>query len=265
MVKTQCKSNSESSEKQVLHATNNGKVDKKECGRCPLLTRATFILEAQVEKITWKAFLLSEQKRQQEEYVKYLEERLQDSEKKKTELIVVSSSHREEGDTICVRESVSCQTEQTTYPVGPVKEEVKVEVTSQTLPLTTNIEKGRNQNEVVTACEGVEYYDNAALEAARIRREKIMEKCGICFWCVKFVDLLKYSCHTKLCMVRRLARNTCYECGGVKMTHRNCSDQFKVVCNLCENFIRKGIWDKHASKCWKNRIQFHCTCAAVQQ
>jgi len=210
MGKTQCNSNCESSEKQVLHATKNGKVEKKECERCPLLTRATYILESQVEKITWKAFLLSEQKRQQDEYVKYLEERLQDSEKRATDVIVTTMpSHHEEGETICTRESVACQTEQ-----------------------------------------------------YRLTQKKPR---GICPWCLKNLRLSRYPGHTRYCKVRLSTRNTCCECGGGKVTHRNCSEKFKVVCNLCENIFKKENWDKHSTKCEKNRFPFHCTCETVTQ
>jgi len=261
MGKTQCKRTCES-EKQLLHATHNGKVEKKECGRCPLLTRATHILENQVEKMTWKAFLLSEQNRQKDEYINYLEERLQDSEKRATDVIVVTmSSHHEEGETICTRESVVCQREQPTDPVGPVEEEVNVDVTAQTLPLNTGVEKGKIAcyHVTTTPCD---QYD--ALEVERIHRKK-MDKFGICFWCLKYVFLSRYSRHTQLCSVRGLARNTCCQCGGGKVTHRNCSEKFKVVCNLCENIIKKENWDKHSTKCEKNRFPFHCTCVTVTQ
>ena len=255
MGKTQCNSNSE---KQVLHATKNGKVEKKECESCPLLTRATYILESQVEKITWKAFLLSEQKRLQDEYVQYLEERLQDSEKRATDVIVAASSYREEGETVCMRESVVCQTE-----VGHVEEEVYVEVTAQTLPLTARVEKGSNegQNVVATACEGVEYTENIPLTAEQHRlKDKKKRKVCICFWCLKNVPLSIYSKHAKFCIVRILARNTCCECGGLEVTHRNCSDELKVVCNLCEMWINKYNWDKHSEKCGMISFQFHCIC-----
>jgi hypothetical protein len=265
MGKTQCKSNSESSGKQLLHATNNGKVEKKECERCTLLTRATYILESQVEKITWKAFLLSEQKRQQDEYVKYIEERLQDSEKRATDVIVTTMpSHHEEGETICMRESVVCQREQQTDPVGHVEDEVNVEVTAQTLALTATVEKGNNEdkNVVATACEGVEYSENIPLTAEQHRLKDKKNK-GICFWCLKVVRPSIYSHHTRFCIVRRLARNTCCECGGLKVTHRNCSHEFKVVCNFCGNLICKYNWDKHSMHCGMKSCQFRCTCKTV--
>ena len=265
-MKTQCNSNSESSEKQLLHATQNGKVEKKkECERCTLLTRATYILESQVEKITWKALLLSEQKRQQDEYVMYLEERLQDSEKRATDVIVANmSSHHEEGETICMRESVVCQTE-----VGHVNDEVYVEIPNQTLPVTTKIEKGSNEdeNEMATACDGVEYSENIPLTAEQHRlKDKMNKKECWCFWCLKSVQRRRYSNHTRYCKVRRVIRNTCCECGGLKVTHRNCSDKL-VLCNLCEGPFHKGNWYKHSMRCgmkpWMKTWQFRCTCATV--
>jgi hypothetical protein len=156
------------------------------------LTRATYILESQVEKITWKAFLLSEQKRQQDEYVKYLEERLQDSEKRATDVIVATmSSHHEEGETICMRESV----------VGHLEEE-EVKVTAQTLPLTAMVEKGSNEDEnvVATACEGVEYSENIRLTGEQYLLTQKKPRC-ICFWCLKTVRLSRYSGHTRFCRV----------------------------------------------------------------
>ena len=260
MGKTQCKRTCES-EKQLLHATHNGKVEKKECGRCPLLTRATHILENQVEKMTWKAFLLSEQNRQKDEYINYLEERLQDSEKRATDVIVVTmSSHHEEGETICTRESVVCQREQPTDPVGPVEEEVNVDVTAQTLPLNTGVEKGKIAcyHVMTTPCD---QYD--ALEVERIHREK-MEMFGICVWCLRYYPLSKYSNHTSICRVRRLMAYPCSVCGGVKMTNRR-GKKFHVLCNLCEHVIFKSNWDNHASKCGKKFFQFHCTCKTVLQ
>ena len=206
MGKTQCNSNGE---KQVLHATKNGKVEKKECESCPLLTRATYILESQVEKITWKAFLLSEQKRQQDEYVKYLEERLQDSEKTATDIIVATmSSYRKEGETICLRESVACQTE-----LVPVNEEVYVEIPNQTQPSMTKIEKGSNEdeNEMATACDRVEYSENIPLTVKKTRNG------CLCFWCLKTVIVSRYSRHTRYCKVRLSTRNTCCECGGLRV------------------------------------------------
>ena len=276
MVKTPGKRNGES-EKQVLHATHNGKVEKKECERCPLLKRATFMLEAQVEKITWKAFLLSEQNRQKDEYIQYLEGMLQESQKTATDFILANSSHREEGDTICLTESVVYQTEETTYPVGPVKEEVKVEIPNQTLLFTTNIEKGSNEdrNEVVaTAGDGVEYSEHNPLRFEGLISQKTRkELCGcfwclrqgatrhklcICFWCLSHVQIKMYSRHTKRCKVRLAANDKCLVCDGFKMTYSSFSNQIK--CNLCKRLMPKDSWEKHSVKCMRKNFQVPCTC-----
>jgi len=302
MGKTQCNSNSESSEKQLLHATQNGKVEKKkECGWCFLMKRATFMLEAQVEKITWKAFLLSEQNsqkdeyvqyieemlqesqktatdfkaqvqkikwkafllseqnRQKDEYVQYLEEMLQESQKTATDFMLANSSHHKEDD-IHMTGSVSCQTEETTYLVGPVKEEVRVEKPNQTLLLTECVEKRKKarQNVVTTACDRVEYSENIPLTVKKTRTG------CICPWCLKTESSSRYSRHTRYCKVRLSIRNTCCDCGGLKVTHSNYSEEV-VICNLCEIPILKENWNKHSMKCGMKSSQFHCTCETVAQ
>lgn len=129
--------------------------------------------------------MLSEQKRQQDEYVKYLEERLQESEKTATDIVLGTSSHSttllREDNNICMTESIACQTEETIDKVGNI--EVKVEVPSYTLPLTTSVEKGsfEDENDVVAAGDGMEYCGNDALGADRIRLQNKMEQFGICF------------------------------------------------------------------------------------
>ena len=235
MGKTQCKSNSES-EKQVLHATQNGKVEKKECGRCFKMASMTDLLQGKLDEKIWKSFMLSEQKRQLEEYVEYLEERLRDAEKTATDFMLSTSSdtttHHHKEDDIHMTGSVSCQTEETTYPVGPVKEEVKVEIpTLPTLPLTTNIKKRRNGN-----------------------------KC-ICFWCLTHhVDIKTYSRHAESCEVRLAANDKCLVCDGFKMTYSSFSSSSQIKCNLCKSSIPKRIWEKHSVKCMRKKFQIHCTC-----
>jgi len=318
MVKTPGKRNGES-EKQVLHATQNGKVEKKESGWFFLMKRATFMLEAQVEKITWKAFLLSEQNsqkdeyvqfleemlqesqktatdfkaqvqkitwkafllseqnRQKDEYVQYLEEMLKESQKTATDFMLANSSHHEEYD-IDMTGSVSCQTEETTYPVGPVKEEVNVEIpTLPTLPLTTNIEKGSNEdrNEVVATAgdDGVEYSENNPLQVERIRRQKTRNYCRcswcsrqgvtrhelyICFWCLSRGHIKKYSKHAEKCKARLAAKDKCLVCDGFKMTYSSFSDQIK--CNLCKGLMMKDSWEKHSLQCMRKHFQVPCTC-----
>ena len=274
MGKTQCKSNS--SEKQLLHATHKGKVEKNESGWCFLMKRATFMLEAQVEKITWKAFLLSEQNSQKDEYVQYLEEMLQESLKTATDFMHANSSHREECDTISLTVSVSCQTEETTYPVVPVKEEVNVEIpTLPTLPLTTNIEKGSNEdrNEVVaTVCswlllqvERINYSQKTKNNLCRCvwckqHKGETREDLYICFWCLSHGLIKRYSRHTESCKIRLAANDKCIVCDGFKITYSFVSSSYIIKCNLCKLSFPKGSWENHSVKCMRKHYQIHCTC-----
>ena len=303
MGKTPGERNSESSEKQVLHATQNGKVEKKkECGWCFLMKRATFILEAQVEKITWKAFLLSEQNSQKDEYVEYLEEMLQESQKTATDFkaevekikwkafllsernrqkdeylqyleemlkesqktatdfMLANSSHREEDD-IHMTESVVYQTEETTYPVGPVKEEVRDEKPNQTLLLTECVEKRKKarQNVVTTAGDGVEYPENKSLQVERTRGKTMKNReLFHCSWYLCHVNKKGYSVHAESCKFHLAANDKCLVCDGFKMTYSSFSD--KIKCNLCKHSMHKSSWEKHSVKCTKKVFQVPCYC-----
>ena len=269
MGKTQCKSNSER-EKQVLHDTKNGKVEKKDRGRCFKQTSMTDILQAKLEEKILKSFMLSEQKRQLEEYVEYLEERLIEAEKTATDFILANSSHREEGD-IHMTVSVSCQTEEMTYPVGPVKEAVNVEI--PTLPKGINEDK----NEVVATAgdDGVEYSENNPVQVERIRRQKTINYCRcsscsrqgvtrkelyICFWCLSHGHIKKYTRHAGRCKVRLAANDKCLVCDGFKMTYSFVSSSYEIKCNLCKHSINKSIWEKHSLKCMRKHFQIPCTC-----
>jgi len=144
-----------------------------------------------------------------------LEERLRDTEKTATDFMLSTSSdtttHRHKEDDIHMTGSVSCQTEETTYPVGPVKEEVNVEIpTIPTLPLKTNIEKGSNEdkNEVVaTAGDGVENW--CMCHGLKMTYSSFSDRIRIrCNLCKCFLDKKNWEKHSVKCR-RNMKHVTC--------------------------------------------------------